>query len=201
MGRDDKHSTKHKRHHEHRDEHERRSKKRHRSSKTESGRSSKRNDPSDKLHVVDDDPSEDMWEEKNIDMDGEQVRSQCAQLIRVLIQGCPLNQPLAADIPTSQALELTSSATAKLSDPPLPPSIATTSSIKRDEWMLAPKSDPSIPDAGPSHGKSDTLDFFSNLGSERDKKPKADAPKSDQVCSHLPRCKFLLILMTAQSWL
>lgn len=72
MGREDKHSTKHKRHHDH---DERKSKKRHKSSKSESTKSSRHKEPSGSIRVVDDDPNEDdMWEEKNVDMDGEKVR-------------------------------------------------------------------------------------------------------------------------------
>ncbi|KAI6166799.1 CwfJ C-terminus 1-domain-containing protein-like protein [Pisolithus thermaeus] len=57
----------------------------------------------DALHITDDDPSDDMWVEKNIDLDGERV--------------------LDTDIPTVESLKLTSRAQASESDPPLPPAV------------------------------------------------------------------------------
>src|SRR5262249_23737444 len=83
-----------------------------------------------KLKIVDDD-DQDMWVEKNIDLEGDRV--------------------LAADIPTAESLELTSSAIPGDSAPHLPPSIHTESKIQRDDWMLQPQ---------------EKSDFFSSLGAE-----------------------------------
>ncbi|KAJ3491121.1 hypothetical protein NLI96_g954 [Meripilus lineatus] len=158
MGREDKHSTKHKRHHDH---DERKSKKRHKSSKSESTKSSRHKEPSGSIRVVDDDPNEDdMWEEKNVDMDGE--------------------KPIATEIPTAEALKLTSRATTKLDDPPLPTSTVTETTVKRDEWMLAPRAEGTVPGDESGQGKSESFDFFSNLGAEKIKKPRPDAPNPDQ---------------------
>ena len=69
------HSSKHKRSHEM--DQDRKSKKRHKRDdhKDSSSRKRKRNDKDrDKLHITDDDPDDDdIWVEKNIDMDGERV--------------------------------------------------------------------------------------------------------------------------------
>jgi hypothetical protein len=69
----DKHSSKSKRE---KDRDSDKSKKRHKHRDDDGerhGHKRKRKDE-DKLHVVDDDLNEDMWVEKNIDMDGERVR-------------------------------------------------------------------------------------------------------------------------------
>jgi hypothetical protein len=69
----DKHSSKSKRE---KDRDGDKSKKRHKHRDDDGerhGHKRKRKD-GDKLHVVDDDLNEDMWVEKNIDMDGERVR-------------------------------------------------------------------------------------------------------------------------------
>jgi hypothetical protein len=55
----------HKRHKEH---------KRHRHDRDEDGGKRKKRKDKSGSKVVDDDPEEDMWVEKNIDMDGEKVR-------------------------------------------------------------------------------------------------------------------------------
>lgn len=77
MGGDDfKRPSKHKHRHRDKDEREYKSKRKHKHDK-ESGSSRKRSrkDDGDKLHIVDDDTNdEDMWVEKNIDMEGEVVR-------------------------------------------------------------------------------------------------------------------------------
>ncbi|EEB98075.1 hypothetical protein MPER_02481, partial [Moniliophthora perniciosa FA553] len=124
-------------------------------------------DSSSHLKIVDDDfDEEDMWVEKNIDMDGE--------------------RPLATDIPTAESLKLTSNATSvTASNPPL----------KRDDWMLAPTTSSDVPMASassrlkiptgeesltedygePSQGRrtlGGDVDFFSSLGTEHKKKPK-----------------------------
>jgi hypothetical protein len=121
--------------------------------KHHSKKSSKKNE--DHLHVVDDDvDDEDMWVEKNVDMDGEKVLS-----------GGPISltanrkvQVLTADIPTAESLKLTSQA-------PVPvtglPSLVTETPMKRDDWMLE----------GTSKGDPDSgADFFSMLGGETRKK-------------------------------
>ena len=78
MGGDDtKRSSKHKHRHDKDDrDREHKSKRKHHKSDKESSRKRSRKDGADHLHIVDDDPGdEDMWVEKNIDMEGEQVRS------------------------------------------------------------------------------------------------------------------------------
>ena len=74
MGGDDaKHSSKHRHRH---DKEGHRSKRKHKSEKDGSSRKRSRKDDGDHLKIVDDDPNdEDMWVEKNIDMDGDIVRS------------------------------------------------------------------------------------------------------------------------------
>ena len=80
MGRDDgKHSSK-KRSHEASADKEHRHKKRHRDRDDEASGSSKskrkeKKSSSGSTRIVDEDINDDMWEEKNIDMDGEIVRS------------------------------------------------------------------------------------------------------------------------------
>lgn len=75
MGDDlEKHSSKHKRSHD--KDPERKNKKRHKHDDEGRSKKRKRSDKDHgKLHITDDDPDEDdMWVEKNIDMDGERVR-------------------------------------------------------------------------------------------------------------------------------
>ncbi|KAK7056976.1 Pre-mRNA-splicing factor cwf19 [Paramarasmius palmivorus] len=137
---------------------------------------SKRSEDSEShLKIVDDDfNEEDMWVEKNIDMDGE--------------------RPLATDIPTAESLKLTSNVTQESSE----------STLKRDEWMLAPTTSTSsnISTSASSHLKIPTgdesltedygelsqgrrtlsgdVDFFSSLGTEVKKKPRTDKPDLDK---------------------
>ena len=72
--------TRHASHHKHRhskDDHdrERKHKRTHKHGK-ESSRKRLREDSGDRLHIVDEDPQDDdMWVEKNIDMEGEVVRT------------------------------------------------------------------------------------------------------------------------------
>ncbi|KAJ7712436.1 CwfJ C-terminus 1-domain-containing protein-like protein [Mycena metata] len=138
---------------------------------------------SKKLKIVDDDPDdEDLWVEKNIDMDGE--------------------HPLATTIPTAESLKLTSSALPNRSGPPLPAAASTESTLKRDDWMLLPRSEPVLPAATPrrvqppsgdesfteDYGESvqdqrtlgGGVDFFSSLGTDIKKKPRADRPDPDK---------------------
>ncbi|KAI0086588.1 CwfJ C-terminus 1-domain-containing protein-like protein [Irpex rosettiformis] len=117
-----------------------------------------------------------MWVEKNIDMDGEYL--------------------LATNIPTADSLKLTSRATVLPDDPPLPKPVAAETTLKRDDWMLEPTTAAAVPSsiprkrALPLEDKSLTedygeqphdsrtvvggVDFFSSLGTERQKKPKVD---------------------------
>lgn len=70
---DSKRSSKHRHSHEKSDR-EHKNKRKHGSNK-EGSHKRVRKDDSDHIHIVDDDPNDDdMWVEKNIDMDGEQVR-------------------------------------------------------------------------------------------------------------------------------
>jgi len=71
MGDDtDKRSSKHKRN---RDKEHRDGKKKHKSGHESSKK--RRQREHDVVHITDDDPSDDMWIEKNIDLDGERVRT------------------------------------------------------------------------------------------------------------------------------
>lgn len=72
MGDDsDKHSSKHKRN---RDKDRQDGKKKKHKSDHESSKKRRRKEH-DAVHITDDDPSDDMWIEKNIDLDGERVRT------------------------------------------------------------------------------------------------------------------------------
>ncbi|KAJ7758575.1 CwfJ C-terminus 1-domain-containing protein-like protein [Mycena maculata] len=138
---------------------------------------------SKKLKIVDDDPDdEDLWVEKNIDMDGE--------------------RPLATTIPTAESLKLTSSALPNRSGPPLPNAASTETALKRDDWMLLPPSEPVLPALTPrriqppsgdesfteEYGESNEdqrtlgggVDFFSSLGMDIKKKPRTDRPDPDK---------------------
>lgn len=76
MGGDDsKHSSKHKRSHESGERDRHKSKKRHKSHKDESGKHRDKKDRHATKIVDDDINDDDMWMEKNIDMDGERVRA------------------------------------------------------------------------------------------------------------------------------
>ncbi|KAF9816911.1 hypothetical protein IEO21_03785 [Rhodonia placenta] len=157
-------------------------KRKHKSDKESGSKRRHKGDAERHIHIVDDDPDADMWEEKNIDMDGE--------------------EPVAANIPTTESLKLTSHASVEPTDPPLPPPTRTETTIKRDEWMLMPPSTPLVPDvqtrleapAGdelltedygePSQNArnmSGAVDFFSSLGTDiRKRKPQPDRPDPDK---------------------
>ncbi|KAI6121010.1 CwfJ C-terminus 2-domain-containing protein-like protein [Pisolithus croceorrhizus] len=178
MGEDnDKRSSKHKRN---RDKDSEEKKKRTKSSHGQ--RKKRKGSERDALHITDDDPSDDMWVEKNIDLDGERV--------------------LDTDIPTVESLKLTSRAQASEADPPLPPALVTESKLNRDDWMLEPipsgsKSSrplaPQFPTADDSltdgYGElsesgrtlGGAVDFFSSLGTEKKRnkpeKQSIDEPK------------------------
>ncbi|KAG5641548.1 hypothetical protein DXG03_004794 [Asterophora parasitica] len=140
-----------------------------------------KSESSSHVQIVDDDPNDDdMWVEKNIDMDGEKV--------------------LATDIPTAESLKLTSSAVAGPSDPAPPPTLSTETPVQRDEWMLLPASTPTLPvedrrqlhtddvsitdEYGEATGGQRTLgggvDFFSSLGTDIKRKPRPDKPNPDK---------------------
>ncbi|KAI0826861.1 CwfJ C-terminus 1-domain-containing protein-like protein [Trametes gibbosa] len=185
MGDDTKRASKHKHRHD-KDDREHKSKRRHHDKSQKEGGSRKRSrkDEGGHLKIVDDDANdEDMWVEKNIDMDGEVV--------------------LAANIPSGRDMKLTSRAEERPGDPPLPPSLHTESTLKRDEWMLMP---PTAPPAATSRSSdtamavdedimdgygessrdarttSGAVDFFSSLGIEvRKKKPEPDIPDPDKL--------------------
>ncbi|KAF7299218.1 Complexed with Cdc5 protein cwf19 [Mycena indigotica] len=130
---------------------------------------------SKKVTIVDEDPNEeDMWVEKNIDMDGERL--------------------LTTDIPTAKSLKLTSAAIPSRSEPPL----------QRDDWMLAPASETPQParkrieglsgdesfteDYGEPSQNQRTLaggvDFFSSLGTEVKRRGKDDRPDPTKPVVH-----------------
>ncbi|THH11645.1 hypothetical protein EW145_g512 [Phellinidium pouzarii] len=178
MGDDEEQRSTHKRHHGKKDD-ESRSKKRHMHDTKDKRRQHK------KVKIVDEDPDEDMWVEKNIDMDGE--------------------DPLATNIPTAESLKLKSRATASQDDPPLPSTKPVESKLVRDEWMMLPSSSVSVPAPEPSSSKqqmptenesltedygepvqdsrtmSGGVDFFSSLGTERRKKQKEDRPDPEKA--------------------
>ncbi|KAJ7164629.1 CwfJ C-terminus 1-domain-containing protein-like protein [Mycena crocata] len=147
------------------------------------GEDTRKHKKSKKLKIVDDDPDdEELWVEKNIDMDGE--------------------RPLATTIPTAESLKLTSSALPNRSGPPLPSTAFTETALKRDDWMLLPPSEPVLPAATPrrvqlpsgdesltedygepSEGQrtlAGGVDFFSSLGTDIKKKPRSDKPDPDK---------------------
>lgn len=166
----------------------------------------RKKDSGRKLKIVDDNPDdEDMWVEKNIDMDGERVSQfrTSSFLFRIYLQ------VLATNIPTAESLKLTSSSEPGSSAPPLPPAAVTESTLKRDDWMLLPK--PAVNDSSvsrvspqqsfagdesltenygePSGGSrsGNGVDFFSSLGTEINKKnPKSNKPDPDRVYRRLP---------------
>ena len=108
------------------------------------------------------------------------------------------------DIPTAESLKLTSRADSKPEDPSPPTAVVTESSLKRDDWMLEPSAssfespamsrsrldggDESLTDG---YGEPSTsartlgggIDFFSDLGKERERKPKPELPNPDKVIS------------------
>ncbi|KAF9534534.1 CwfJ C-terminus 1-domain-containing protein-like protein [Crepidotus variabilis] len=141
-----------------------------------------------RMDIVDDDLEAEVWRDKDLTMDGERV--------------------LATDIPTSESLNLTSRAEAMDTDPPLPSSTTSSSTLKRDDWMMLPNSAPVLPaetsprrtkiptdtdesfteDYGePSDGarnSSGGVDFFSNLGTERKRAPRPDRVDPDKLKIH-----------------
>ncbi|KAJ6584817.1 CwfJ C-terminus 1-domain-containing protein-like protein [Mycena capillaripes] len=166
----DQPSLKQKRSRKEKEDPDRKSKKRSKHADEDSPRKHKK---SKKLKIVDDDPDDDdLWVEKNIDMDGE--------------------RPLATTIPTAESLKLTSTALPKGSGPPLPSTGSTESTLKRDDWMLLPPSAPVLPLATPrrvqppsgdesfteEYGESSQdqrtlgggVDFFSSLGTDIQKR-------------------------------
>ncbi|KAH9942920.1 CwfJ C-terminus 1-domain-containing protein-like protein [Amylocystis lapponica] len=163
---------------------EHKSKRKHKSDK-DGSRKRHRKAEDEHMHIVDDDANDDdMWVEKNIDMDGE--------------------RPLATTIPTAESLGLTTQAMQRPSDPALPPSTKTETTLQRDEWMLMPPSVPTVPDVssrarvqaptgdesltddygGPSQNArttGGTVDFFTSLGTDiRKRKPEPDRPDPDK---------------------
>ncbi|KAK7682399.1 hypothetical protein QCA50_014604 [Cerrena zonata] len=177
-------SSKH--HRSHKDNHEHHSKKRRKSERDEEHSKKKKKRKERKadtaLNIVDHDSEDnEMWEEKNIDMGGE--------------------QDLAANIPTAESLKLTSRAVTNASDPPLPTSTIVETKPKRDDWMLDPTVTPTIPDFksrlpvgtpdgdmsmdtspdnAPSGAVLNTPDFFSSLGTELRPKPPLKNPDQDK---------------------
>lgn len=106
-----------------------------------------------------------------------------------------------------ESLALTSSAEVGPSDPPLPPTLHQETPLKRDEWMLMGPGAPTEPastsrthastgveplteDYGDAPDNPRTLgggvDFFSDLGTERKKKPRPDVPDPEKVRPPLP---------------
>lgn len=149
------------------------------------------------VRVVDDDlDGQDMWVEKNIDMDGEKASK--VYVFEMALSHDPA-KPISADIPTAESLKLTSHAQSKPDDPSPPRAIVAESSLKRDDWMLEPSAAPlAIPrpqlDGGDEsltdgYGEPSTssrnvgggVDFFSSLGKEKERKPKPDLPNPDKV--------------------
>ncbi|GLB38508.1 putative protein similar to CwfJ C-terminus 2 [Lyophyllum shimeji] len=141
----------------------------------------KKDKSDDHVEVVDDDPNDDdMWIEKNIDLDGERV--------------------LGADIPTADSLRLTSKAVTHVPDTNLPPSLSTETPLKRDEWMLLPGAVPALPvqdrrrleledvpltehpgdPKGAQRTMGGSVDFFSTLGTEVTRKPRAERRDPDK---------------------
>ncbi|GJJ15693.1 hypothetical protein Clacol_009971 [Clathrus columnatus] len=118
-----------------------------------------KHDKKEHVKVIDDDDEGEVWIEKNID--GETLVTQ--------------------DIPTAESLKLTSRAYELETDPPLPPSNVTESQPTRDDWMLEPKANPTLPN------DETTLrgDFFSSMGVERKRKEKPERPDPDAPVRHV----------------
>ncbi|KAF8895271.1 CwfJ C-terminus 1-domain-containing protein-like protein [Infundibulicybe gibba] len=137
------------------------------------------------VKIIDNEPNdEDMWVEKNIDMDGERV--------------------LATDIPTSESLALTSSAaTGSSKSSQNPPHVSPQIGLKRDDWMMEPPMAPPNRDIDASrphrtvpndssltddYGEPESsrplggdVDFFSSLGTDVKKKnPRVTRPDPDK---------------------
>ncbi|KAK0244204.1 CwfJ C-terminus 1-domain-containing protein-like protein [Armillaria nabsnona] len=178
---DDTKRSKHKHSHDH--DTERHSKRRHKHDDDSRRHKKKRKHGEEKgTKILDEGPGdEDMWVEKNIDMDGE--------------------RPLATDIPTGESLKLTSSAAAGSSSSTFQPLIPTESTLKRDDWMLEePAAQASRPsssriqlqddenfteDYGEASGSRRALgggvDFFSTLGTDvRKKNPHPNKPDPEK---------------------
>ncbi|KAL5520023.1 hypothetical protein ACEPAG_1683 [Sanghuangporus baumii] len=175
-------SSKHKRQSRRDEDREHKSKRRHKHDKEDRPRR-KRQDKH--VEVIDEDPDEEMWIEKNIDMGGE--------------------DPVAKDIPTAESLKLKTHATASPDDPPLPPSLPAETKLVRDEWMLLPPSLVNVPTAESSSSKLQIptgnesltedygepaqnaramgggVDFFSSLGTERKRKQREEKPDPDKM--------------------
>lgn len=111
------HVTKHRRHHHVKDKgSERDSKKRHRQDRDEDTHSHKSKRPREKgktstkskskMTIIDDDPDEDLWVEKNIDMDGENV---CSCLSFTLLSRERCGPPTPVHIPGTEALVIVAS--------------------------------------------------------------------------------------------
>jgi hypothetical protein len=152
------------------------------------------------VRVVDDDlDGEDMWVEKNIDRDGEKASN--VHVFETALSHSP-TKPIAADISTAESLTLTSHAQSEPDDPSPPRAIVAESSLKRGDWMLEPSTSSAVPptksrpqlDGGdesltdgygePSAGSRNLvggIDFFSNLGKEKERKPKPEVPNPDKV--------------------
>ena len=95
-GDDSKRSSKHK-HRRDKDDREHKSKRKHKSEEGGSSRKRSRQDDREHLHIVDEDVNdEDMWVEKNIDMEGEVVRTpSCVVLLTGLT--CARGAPATRD--------------------------------------------------------------------------------------------------------
>lgn len=216
--------SKHKRRHRDEDaESKTRKKDKHDKDETSKKRHKTEKSKKEKVRVIDDDAGEDVWVEKNIDMDGENVSKRhcdCCSLSNTCTA-----QPLATDIPTAESLNLKSRAVELPDDPPLPPSKPTESKLVRDEWMLLPPSAPSVP-SEPSSSRltmptgNDSLtedygdlaengrtlgggvDFFSSLGTERRRKPKEEKVDDKVRFFHLfQHFQWLMLLPVAEGQL
>ncbi len=159
----------------------------------------KRKEKEKVVRVVDDDlDGEDMWVEKNID-GGEKASK--VHVFEMALSYSP-TKPIAADIPTAESLKLTSHAQSEPDDPSPPRAVVAESSLKRDDWMLEPSTSSAVPPMmsrpqldgrdesltdgyGEPSASSRSLgggtDFFSNLGREKERKPKPDLPNPDKV--------------------
>jgi hypothetical protein len=192
MGHDDsKHSFEHKRHQSSGEGDRHKSKKRHKSHKDGSSKHKKKRDQGPTRILDEDVADDDMWLEKNIDVDGEYVRTVC--MCSFLSNPVSL-QPLATDIPTADSLRLTSHVATPADGSSLPEITTAQPALKRDEWMLEPSHTPASSSSIPQkralaledqslteeYGEPSTnirsaiggVDFFSSLGTERQKKPK-----------------------------
>ncbi|CCA76281.1 hypothetical protein PIIN_10276 [Serendipita indica DSM 11827] len=151
------------------DEDHKRKKKHH---KDERSSKSSKKDKHKAVTVVDDDEDGDeMWVERNIDVDGQ--------------------HPVTTTIPTGASLDIVSTAMESPNDPKLPHPATTESKLQREEWMMMETSDPVLPTQTPplhSAARGDSLtegygdsessnrtpsghvDFFSNLGTEHKRK-------------------------------